>query len=198
MTGQDWLVERQGCSQPLETQPYAAQDRPYRLYRFLTEVEDILFTIADPIAQLQHIVPCVRYLLDHSPWLALPIFPNPDTGWEVVTLYDEPDFPLTVQMVAWAAGTASPIHNHGCWGLVALIDGQERHQYWQRSHDPDRLEITEAQVLNPGEILTFLPDSIHQITALGEQPAMSFNLYGETDYQNRFEFDPVSFAAVAF
>ncbi|NJM45749.1 MAG: cupin [Alkalinema sp. RU_4_3] len=193
---QDWLVDNRGQVRPLETQAMAERETPYRLYRFLTEVEDILANNSNPQAQLQQIVPRVRYLLDHSPWIAMPIFPNPDTGWEVLMLYDEPDFPLTVQIVAWAAGTVSPIHNHGCWGLVALLDGQEQNQFWQRSED--QLETTTTQLLNPGEILTFLPDSIHQITALGDQPTISFNLYGETDYQRRFEYDPISHQAVVF
>jgi predicted metal-dependent enzyme (double-stranded beta helix superfamily) len=37
--------------------------------------------------------------------------------------------------------------------------------------------------------LCFLPDAIHQIEAIGEEPTMSFNLYGETNYDQRFEFD---------
>jgi predicted metal-dependent enzyme (double-stranded beta helix superfamily) len=193
---QDWVVDDRGQVKPLETQPMAERHHPYRLYRFLTEVEDILAQTSDPLAQLQQIVPRVRYLLDHSPWIAMPIAPNPDQGWEVLMLYDEPDFPLTVQIVAWAAGAISPIHNHGCWGLVALLDGQEQNQFWHRTQD--QLATTTTRVLHPGEILTFLPDSIHQITALGDGPTISFNLYGETDYQNRFEFDPVSHQAVAF
>jgi predicted metal-dependent enzyme (double-stranded beta helix superfamily) len=108
---------------------------------------------------------------------------------------------LTVQMVAWAPGSQSPVHNHGCWGLVALIRGQERNQFWRRSptpDSPDRLEQTEDHILNAGEIMTFLPDAIHRITALGEQPTISFNLYGETAYDQRFEFDLNTDSATLF
>jgi predicted metal-dependent enzyme (double-stranded beta helix superfamily) len=150
---------------------------------------------------LQAIVPRVQRLLNGS-WLEImPILPDAETGWEVVTLYDEPMFPLTVQMVAWAPGSQSPVHNHGCWGLVALIRGQERNQFWRRSpmpDSPDRLEQTEDHILNAGEIMTFLPDAIHRITALGEQPTISFNLYGETAYDQRFEFDLNTDSATLF
>jgi predicted metal-dependent enzyme (double-stranded beta helix superfamily) len=201
MAATHWLLDHTGQPMPLETEP-APKVQPYRLYRFLTEVEDILTSIPDPIAQLQQIVPRVEYLLTHSPWLQMPmIFPNPETGWEVMMLYDEPDFPLTIQMVAWAAGSCSPIHNHGCWGLVALLNGQERNGFWRRSPRetyPDRIEATTEQVIHPGEIITFLPDAIHQITALGDEPTISFNIYGETDYAGRFEFDPITHRAEVF
>jgi predicted metal-dependent enzyme (double-stranded beta helix superfamily) len=197
-----WLVDHPGNVLPLQSSSLdVAADRPYRLYRFLTDVEDILTTIADPIGQLQAIVPRVQRLLNGS-WLEImPILPDAEMGWEVVTLYDEPMFPLTVQMVAWAPGSQSPVHNHGCWGLVALIRGQERNQFWRRSptsDSPDRLEQTEDHILNAGEIMTFLPDAIHRITALGEQPTISFNLYGETAYDQRFEFDLNTDSATLF
>jgi predicted metal-dependent enzyme (double-stranded beta helix superfamily) len=197
-----WIVDHSGkptilppCPQEITT------DRPYRLYRFLTEVEDILEAIEDPILQLRAIVPRVRRLLTGS-WLEImPIVPDPNEGWEVVTLYDEPLFPLTVQMVAWAPGTESPIHNHGCWGLVALLSGQELNQFWQRSpteQHPNHLQETSKQILNPGQIITFLPETIHQVTALGNTPTISFNIYGETDYDQRFEFDLATHNATLF
>jgi predicted metal-dependent enzyme (double-stranded beta helix superfamily) len=198
----EWLVDQRG--EALVLQPFSlevADDRPYRLYRFLTEVEDIVTTLVDPIEQLQAIVPRVRRLLTGS-WLEImPILPDPDLGWEVVTLYDEPLFPLTVQMVAWAPGTQSPVHNHGCWGIVALMSGQEHNQFWRRSptdESPDRLEVTGETIVDPGQIITFLPEAIHQITALGTTPTISFNLYGETDYDQRFEFDLNSNQAALF
>jgi predicted metal-dependent enzyme (double-stranded beta helix superfamily) len=198
----EWLVDHRG--EALVLQPCSlevADDRPYRLYRFLTEVEDIVTTLVDPIEQLQAIVPRVRRLLTGS-WLEImPIVPDPDLGWEVVTLYDEPLFPLTVQMVAWAPGTQSPVHNHGCWGVIALMSGQEQNQFWRRSptdESPDRLEIAGETIIDPGQIITFLPEAIHQITALGTTPTISFNLYGETDYDQRFEFDLNSNQAALF
>jgi hypothetical protein len=41
-------------------------------------------------------------------------------------LYQEDNFPITIQMVAWLPGNISPIHNHGTWGLVAVVSGQEK------------------------------------------------------------------------
>jgi predicted metal-dependent enzyme (double-stranded beta helix superfamily) len=197
-----WLVDERGKLITLpDDPPEPTTDRPYRLYRFLTEVEDILESIEHPILQIQAIVPRVRRLLTGS-WLEImPIVPDPDQGWEVVTLYDEPLLPLTIQMVAWAPGTQSPIHNHGCWGVVALITGQELNQFWQRSPTevaPDKLEEVGEQILDSGQIIAFLPDAIHQVTALGNTPTISFNIYGETDYDRRFEFDLITHSATLF
>jgi predicted metal-dependent enzyme (double-stranded beta helix superfamily) len=203
MVKQNWLVTDEGDCQGTEMLSSTEElNRPYRLYRFLTELEDLLITISDDRLRLKAILPRVRKLLTSADWLEiLPMEPDPKTGWEVLMLYDEPLFPLTVQLVAWAPGMKSPIHNHGCWGLVALLSGQEKNTFWQRSptvESPDRIEPVGDRLLVPGDILCLMPDAIHHIEAMGNSPAISFNLYGETDYSQRFEFDPIQARAKNF
>jgi predicted metal-dependent enzyme (double-stranded beta helix superfamily) len=147
MADQTWLITDDGQRQPLAPDPAATSedsDRIYRLYRFLTELEDILAAETDDAARLAAIAPRVRQLLISSYWLQMEYKePDPKTGWAVKFLYREYQFPLTVQMVTWQPGTRSTIHNHATWGLVALIGGQEKNHFWRRSpttDHPHRLE----------------------------------------------------------
>jgi predicted metal-dependent enzyme (double-stranded beta helix superfamily) len=202
MTGKDWFITNEGECLACEADRTEELSRPYRLYRFLTDLEDILDRITDDCLRLQAIRPLVRKLLISSSWLQIPALdPNPETGWAVLTLYDEPFFPLTVQLVAWKPGMTSPIHNHGCWGLVALLSGEEKNTFWKRSPTsefPDCIEPIGDRLLTPGDILCLMPDTIHHVEAMpngsasayGNEPTISFNLYGETNYSQRFEFDP--------
>lgn len=194
MNGKDWFVANNGQYEAWEVRSQTEDlTQPYRLYRFLTDLEDILEKITDDRLRLQAISPLVRKLLTTSSWLqVVPLAPDPETGWEVSILYDEPFFPLTVQLVAWAPGVVSPIHNHASWGLVALLSGEEKNTFWLPSPTlefPERIEPAGNLLLSPGEILCLMPDAIHQVEALGDKPTISFNLYGETNYNQRFEFD---------
>jgi len=200
---QDWLVDGQGeCNSLAGSKLAPWGDRPYRLYRFLTDLEDVLERSQDDRQRLQAICPLVRQLLTVSDWLQgeyLP--PDPKTGWSVLRLYDEPDFPLTVQMVTWLPGQTSPIHNHACWGVVAIVSGQEKNYFWRRAKadlSGQQIEAVGDRVLLPGDIISFLPDAIHQIEVLGDEPVVSFNLYGQTSYSQRYEFDPVNHTAKRF
>jgi predicted metal-dependent enzyme (double-stranded beta helix superfamily) len=185
-----------------EFRPFDNADRPYRLHRLLTDLEDLLETVTEPQDQLQQMIPMVRCFLDSAPWLLFdPLQPDPETGWAVRTIYDEPFFPLTVQIVSWAPGMVSSIHNHASWGLVALLEGQEKNDLWERQADllsPVADSLADQPTLEAGDIITFLPEAIHRVTALGHQPTISFNLYGETDYDRRFEFDPITHQATLF
>jgi predicted metal-dependent enzyme (double-stranded beta helix superfamily) len=203
MIGKDWFATDDGRCNASEVVSQAEElTDPYRLYRFLTDLEDVLNRIEDDRLRLQAICPLVRKLLTSSSWLQItPLEPDSQTGWEVSVLYDEPFFPITVQLVAWAPGVTSPIHNHGCWGLVALLDGEEKNTFWRRSstaESPDRIEAAGDCLLNPGDILCLMPDAIHHVEAMGDLPTISFNLYGETNYDRRFEFDPIQGTAKNF
>lgn len=209
--GTDWFVNNDGSlqqsclegqSSPVLSPSFSLSPRPYRLYRFLTDVEDVLDQIKEDELRLKAIVPLVRKFLSHTDWLSLiSLEPDPETGWAVLMLYDEPLFPLTVQLVSWAPGVTSPIHNHATWGIVALLSGQEKNTIWSRSSTleyPDRIEIKDHCLLNSDDILCFMPDAIHHVEAIGDQPTISFNLYGETDYSRRREFDPTQNTATLF
>jgi predicted metal-dependent enzyme (double-stranded beta helix superfamily) len=203
MTAQDYWVGENGQCVPWDLSAQEATlAQPYRLYRFLTDLEDILEQEPDDQRRLRLICPLVRRLLNSSTWLLdnyLP--PDPDTGWSVLMLYDEPDYPITVQTVVWSPGSVSPIHNHAAWGIVALLSGQEKNTFWQRSgtaDTPDRIEQVGDRTLSPGDILCLMPDAIHHIEAVSDEPTISFNLYGETNYSQRFQFDALQDTAHIF
>lgn len=203
MTEQDWFVKDNGQCFPCEIEFNQTElSHPYRLYRFLTELEDILNSITDDYLRLKAIRPLVRKLLTTTDWIQiLALDLDPHNSWEVLTLYNEPSFPLTVQLVAWAPNMTSPIHNHGCWAMVALLSGEEKNTFWQRTPTlelPDQIKPVETRVLYPGDILSMTANTIHHVEVTGNEPTISFNLYGHTNYQQRFEFDPLNCTAKNF
>ena len=196
----NWLVTDDGtCTEfgTVETEPPA---RTYRMYRFLTEMEDILEREPDDAKRVQAIIPLVRKLLISSYWLQMEYKPPSEkTGWSVNFLYREHEYPLTVQMVAWAPGSESKIHNHATWGIVAMVGGQEKNTFWRQ--DPqDAKVITPVgeKVLNPGDIIGFTSNAVHQVAPIGDEATISFNLYGITHKPGRYKYDKETLAASNF
>ncbi|ELR97691.1 hypothetical protein [Gloeocapsa sp. PCC 73106] len=172
----------------------------YRLYRFLTDLEDLLNSTANPEKILLTLIPKVRQLLTDSYWLQTDYSePSRNLGWSVKILYQEPDYPITIQNVAWLPHQTSPIHNHGTWGIVAIISGSEKNKLWRRtSRKSDRLELVGEQILLPGDIIAFNPEAIHSVEPVGDEPTITFNLYGVTNFAARYEFDAVTHKAKNF
>jgi predicted metal-dependent enzyme (double-stranded beta helix superfamily) len=175
---------------------------PYRFHRFLTEVEDVLEASIDETDCLPQLRQLVRRLITNSYWLQTQYAePNPDTGSGVIMLYDEIGYPLTVQIATYLPGTTSTVHNHGTWGIIAVLHGEEENRLWKRIQDPqfpDRLEPIADVRLLPGDIISFTPDAIHCVTAVGDEPTVTFSLYGETHHSKRFEFDVIHHTAKRF
>ncbi|MEH2231496.1 MULTISPECIES: cupin [unclassified Nostoc] len=203
MKGRDWLLTGDGQYQACKSvRAWDLLRENYRLYRFLTEVEDVLNSGDDEVSCLPEIRMLVRRLIVNSYWVrSQRLEPSPKTGTSVLLLYDELGFPLTVQTVTFAPGTRSNIHNHGTWGIVAVLKGQEKNTFWRRTNSPefqDKIEATGEVTLSPGDIISFTPDAIHCVEAVGDEPTVTFNIYGETDPNERFEFDPIKYSAKNF
>lgn len=196
----NWLVTDDGsCTSfgTIETEP---PKRTYRMYRFLTEMEDVLDRESDDAKRVQAIIPLVRKLLISSYWLQMEYKePSPKTGWSVNFLYREHEYPLTVQMVAWAPGTRSKIHNHATWGIVAMVGGQEKNIFWKQDEaDPKTITEVGDQVLYPGDIIGFTSNAVHRVAPMGDEPTISFNLYGVTDRSKRWKYDDETLEASKF
>jgi predicted metal-dependent enzyme (double-stranded beta helix superfamily) len=175
----DWLVNARGECVQLSIPPDFSSESPYKLYRFLTDIEDLLGQIQSDRLLIQGICPLVRRLLTSSTWIQLT--------------------ELTVQMVSWLPDQISPIHNHGTWGIVAIINGVEKNQFWDRVGDrkfPDKIKPVGDRTLGAGDIIGFTSEAIHSIRAI--EATISFNIYGETNYDQRFEFNPVNASAQLF
>lgn len=203
MPGKDWLITDDGqCQLCKSAREWDLLRTPYRFYRFLTEIEDAIAEVDDETSCLPKIRKLVRQLITNSYWIQTRYLePCPETGISVIVLYDEIGYPLTVQTVTFAPGISSAVHNHGTWGVVAVLKGQEKNTFWQRSPDrdfPAKIAPVSERILKPGDIISFTPDAIHSIEAVGDEPTITFNIYGETHHKQRFEFDPLSHTAKNF
>lgn len=174
----------------------------YRLYRFLTEVEDILNQAENEYSCLPDLRRLVRQLITNSYWVqSRYLEPCSKTGTSVLMLYDELGFPMTVQTVTFSPGIVSTVHNHGTWGIVAVLKGQEKNTFWKRTNEIEfnaKIEPVGEVTLFPGDIISFTSDAIHCVEALGDEPTITFNIYGETHHKKRFEFDPIAHTAKNF
>ncbi len=201
--GQDWMVaddgQVQACVTPRE---WSLLETPYHFHRFLTQVEDVLKASPNEDDCLPAIRHLVRKLVLNSYWLQTQ---HPELGSlsdvAVQTLYDEIGYPLTVQTNTYPPGAVSTVHNHGTWGVVALLKGQEKNIFWQYTPTQefkDKLTPVGEKIFHPGDVISFSPGAIHCVEAVGDMPMVTFNLYGETRHKARFEFDPKTHQASNF
>ena len=164
---------------------------------FVRDLRIITARTEDPRVIVAHVSPLVRDLALSKTWLEVTHYEcDLDQGFGAHLLHEEPDHMLAVFAGAWLPGRGAPPHNHGTWAVVAGVDGAERNTFWTRVDDgarPGYAEIRKEseQVVGPGEIVTFLPDSIHSVLNETDRVSVSLHVYGRhVNHTHRFRFDP--------
>lgn len=136
------------------------------------------------------LAPLMMDLIDQSgSFLAPPHYRSSAEGYARNLIYDAPDQSLSLYAIVWLPGQWTPVHDHGSWGVVGVVEGVlEERSYVRLS--PDRgadegIELARggALLLPRGAVTSFVPnpDHIHVTGVPVERPrAVSLHLYGRT------------------
>lgn len=127
------------------------------------------------------------------PWAAKQ--PKPDAMVQYL-LADPPGQSFTVvSMVLWPH-YATPIHNHGTWGLVGVVEGEELEERFTVALEPGtgiasvRQRHEQINRASDVTVLTSPHDEIHRITNLTALPSLSIHVYGgNIDGMERFAYE---------
>ncbi len=82
-------------------------------------------------------------------------------------IYAEPDGSLSLYALVWQPGQWTPVHDHGSWGLVAVVEGALQERNYIRTdamlRDDNGIELRRGGtiVLAPGSVSTFVPNPDH-------------------------------------
>lgn len=86
---------------------------------------------------------------------------------------------FSVVSFVWGPGQSTPIHDHTVWGLVGVLRGAERTQFFHPA--PGGLAAGPVSLLEQGQIERLSPrqGDIHQVAnAIDDRPSISVHVYG--------------------
>jgi len=108
-------------------------------------------------------------------------------GYTRNLIWAAPDRSMSLYSLVWLPGQWTPIHDHGSWGVVGVLEGVLEERAYVRL-SPDReaghdIELVRGGVvlLGRGAVTSFVPnpDHIHVTGVPAERPrAVSLHLYG--------------------
>src|SRR5208283_6028718 len=102
-------------------------------------------------------------------------------------VYDAPDGSLSLYTLVWLPGQWTPVHDHGSWGVVGVLEGVLEERNYVRllpdagADEGIRLARGGVILLGRGAVTSFVPnpDHIHVTgVAPGRPTAVSLHLYG--------------------
>jgi predicted metal-dependent enzyme (double-stranded beta helix superfamily) len=169
----------------------------YELRQFVDDLRAVTAETSDPREVIARVRPLVRDLAVARTWLEPRHYQCDEAqGFGVHVLHEEPDHSLAVFAVAWLPGRGAPPHNHGTWAVVAGVDGPETNVFWKRMDDGARAGYAEIvkqgeKIFDTGEVVSFLPESIHSVVNETGAVTVSLHVYGvHVNHTIRSQFDP--------
>jgi predicted metal-dependent enzyme (double-stranded beta helix superfamily) len=143
---------------------------------------------ASPADCVLALAPLMFDLIEHADSFLQPHhFRSDPAGYARNLIYEAPDDSLSLYAIVWLPGQWTPVHGHGSWGVVGVLEGTlEERSYVRLS--PDRgadqdIDLVRGGVilLRHGAVTSFVPnpDHIHVTGVAADRPrAVSLHLYG--------------------
>ncbi len=177
----------------------------YGVDAYVADLRRIAAGTTDESEIIERLGPLAQRLATDKGWLKPEHSrPNPEQGFGVHLLHEEPDHTLAVFVVSWEPGKGAPPHDHGTWAVVAGIDGEERNVGYARRDDRSRpgyaeIEVKKETVAGPGELICMKTGGIHSVTNDGDRVTLSLHTYGKhVNHTERSQYDPDTNSAEDF
>ena len=172
-------------------------ENAYSIAELVGDLRRIAASTSDDREIIKRVMPLARRI-GRSPDLRRKEFYDcdPEQGFAINVLHEEPDHSLLVEAIAWLPGRGVKPHDHRTWGVVVGLDGRETNVNWRRRDDGSRpgyadLVAHHEVAVGPGDVVAFMPDDIHSVRNDGEAPTLSLHIYGKNlAHVDRSEFDP--------
>jgi 3-mercaptopropionate dioxygenase len=160
------------------------------LARFLAAAAERSAGPAEPADCVLALAPLMRELIGAASEFLGPAHRRGDAAQYTRNLIHEaPDRSLSLYAIVWQPGQWTPVHDHGSWGVVGVVEGVLEERAYVRL-SPDRgadegIALARGGVilLAPGAVTSFVPnpDHIHVTgVAADRPPVLSLHLYGRT------------------
>lgn len=131
-----------------------------------------------------------RAALDHAWVTSAHREIDAEQGFGSHLVFEDDNHDLALFIVSWAPGRGAPPHDHGTWGVVCGMMGEETNTAWRRT--AGGIERAGDYVIGPGDLVTVGAEDIHSVTNLTDRPAVSLHLYGRhLNHVARNRYDPV-------
>lgn len=169
---------------------------PYTLQQCVADLRKI--TAGDPqiSAILRQVKPLTRRLAASSDLRErYSLECDAQQGFGFQLLHEEADHTLAVAVLTWLPGRGTPPHDHGTWGVVVGVEGNEVNTFWQRIDDGSRPGHAELRRLSektfvPGDAIALTPAIIHSVRNDADRVSVSLHVYGKNiNFTGRSQFD---------
>lgn len=103
-------------------------------------------------------------------------------GYQQHVVHVHPEGRYSLVALAWLPGQSTPIHDHRCWCVVGVLEGDEQEERFRLHANGEGtwLERQGVRRYHLGQTCRLVPpdEDIHRVTNVGDAAAVSLHVYG--------------------
>ena len=168
-----------------------------RLRRYLDEVGAAIDRSPTDRAIVREVSRATKELCRDGGWLEARFRVGARDRYERHLLHRDPRGRFVVLALVWQPGQVTPIHDHGCWGVMGLVENSLEEHCYERLDDgarPERCRLRQTRGGDVGEggVSYLLPpyEEIHWIGNTSDRETISLHVYGrDIDQVQVFDAD---------
>jgi len=119
--------------------------------------------------------------------------PRQDT-YALYPLHIAADERFSIAVAVWGVGQVTPIHDHGCWGVVGVVSGTEHEQRYALVEGAAPQLLGERDLGPTSVVVCCTSDQdVHVVSCKGQEKVVALHVYGaDIGRQVRHAFDPTT------
>ncbi len=138
----------------------------YSVDNFMSDCQSVLNSVNTNAAIVKAIVPFMNILLkDIHTFLKPEHYQSDEHQYKRNLIFNDTETGMSLYTLVWLPGQYTPVHDHGTWGVVGIIDGHLEEQTYiyekAEQNDPHNLQESNLVLLGPASISTFVPNPDH-------------------------------------
>ena len=103
----------------------------------------------------------------------------------IYRLAEDDDHSFAMFAVAQRKGNMAPPHDHTTWAMIAGVEGVEVNRFYERLDDGSvsgraQIRETREEAIEKGTGVALMPDDIHSIHCLCDEPTLALHFYGRS------------------
>lgn len=153
------------------------------LTRFTEAMDRAAATCDDPTALAARASVELASLLAHPEAICEEHRVSSDDGYRQHVVHVHAEGRYSLVALVWQPGQATPIHDHRCWCVVGVLEGQEEELRYRlvEHHGGQALVLTGTEQHGPGTISSLVPpdENIHLVSNCSDEVAVSLHVYGD-------------------
>jgi 3-mercaptopropionate dioxygenase len=156
---------------------------PAPLARFTDALDRAVSASDDPATLAAHAASELADLLRHPEAIGEEHRVSSDDTYCQHVVHVHPQGRYSLVALVWKKGQATPIHDHRCWCVVGVLEGEEEERrYHLVEHDGEpALLLTGTERHGQGAISTLVPpeENIHLVSNSAGELTVSLHVYGD-------------------